>query len=78
MAQLVKLNGFEKALIEEGMKSVIQHFAEDIARAKAEGKNHLFGEDYIPMVVSEIFTKLGIESPNEKKYFEFNSQNQEQ
>jgi hypothetical protein len=73
-----KLNEFEKALIKEGMKSVIQHFSEDIARAKAEGKNHLFGENYIPMVVSEIFNKLEIELADEKEYFMFNSQTQEQ
>ena len=70
----VKLNEFEKALIEEGLKSVQKSFSEDIAQAKSEGKNHLFGENYIPMVVSEIFTKLNIE-PKDKTCWVLNSQN---
>lgn len=70
----VKLNEFEKALIEGGLKAMEQHFSEDIARAKSEGKNHLFSENYIPMVVSEIFTKLSIE-PKERTYWGLKSQN---
>lgn len=66
MAQLVDLNDFEKALIVEGLERVKQSFSEDIAQAKAEGKLHLFSENYIPMVMKEIFTKLGIEPQNQE------------
>ena len=66
MAQLVDLNGFQKSLIEEGLKAVQHHFSEDIAQAKAEGKNHLFSNEFIEDTLSDIFTQLGIQPKNQK------------
>lgn len=64
--QLVKLNSFEKALVQEGLRIVKQHFSEDIANAKAEGKNHLFSNEFIDDTINNIFTQLNIQPQNQE------------
>ena len=66
MALLVKLNSFQKLLIEEGLKVVQHHFSEDIAQAKAEGKTHLFSNKFIEDTISDIFTQLDIQLQNQE------------
>ena len=55
-----KINEFEKQLIANGLELVTAEVTAEIKEAESKGRNHLFSENYIPMVVSELKAKLGI------------------
>jgi len=56
-----RINGFEKQLIARGLELVTAEVAAEIKAAESKGKIHIFGENYIPMVVGELKSKLEIE-----------------
>jgi len=54
------LNEWEKHVISEGLEMVVLSMTEKIRKAESEGKNHIFHESYMPMVVDVIKDKLEI------------------
>ena len=62
-----KLNGFEKWLVEEGIKKISTAMKEDIKLAESSGKRHIMTEGYIDMVVEELLVKINNFSKKEKK-----------
>ena len=57
-----KINEFEKQLIARGLELVIAEVTTEIKVAESEGKRHIFGENFVPMIVKELKEKLKIES----------------
>lgn len=55
-----KLNGFDKWLIQEGIKMIVEKLKEDIVTIEESGKNALYTAGYIEGVAREIFEKLKI------------------
>ena len=55
---MAKLIGFEKIMISEGIKMFANAFKEEIKTTTEQGKIHMFTEEYIDMMVSEIKSKL--------------------
>ena len=53
-----KLNGFEKYLIEEGLKLVAAQMKAEITVAEAKGKTALFTTGFVDMTVDETLSKL--------------------
>ena len=53
-----KFNGFEKYLLEEGLKMVMEQMKVDIRKVESEGKNALMTEGYVDMVGKETLEKL--------------------
>jgi len=56
------INAFEKQLISRGLELVIAEVTAEIKETESNGKNHIFGENFIPMVVKDLKSKLKIES----------------
>ena len=55
---MAKLSGFEKFIIREGVKMYTDTLKQDIKKATEQGKVHLMSEEYVDMLVSEIESKL--------------------
>jgi hypothetical protein len=53
-----KFNGFEKYLLEQGLKMVMEQMKEDIRKVESEGKNSPMTEGYVDMVGKETLEKL--------------------
>ncbi len=62
-----KLNGFEKWLVEEGLKRISTEMKEEIKLAESSGKRHIMTERYVDMVVEELLKKINNFSKKEKK-----------
>jgi len=62
-----KLNGFEKWLVEEGIKKISTAMKEEIKLAESSGKRHIMTEGYVDMVVEELLKKINNFSKKEKK-----------
>jgi hypothetical protein len=55
---MAKIIGFEKTMVSEGIKMYADAIKQDIKKATEQGKVHMFSEEYIDMLVSEIESKL--------------------
>ena len=55
---MAKIIGFEKIMVSEGIKIFENAFKEEIKTTTEQGKRHMFTEEYIDMLVSEIESKL--------------------
>jgi hypothetical protein len=53
-----KLTGFEKYLIEEGLKLVAEKMKAEITVAESNGKNALFTVGFVDMTMDETLSKL--------------------
>lgn len=53
-----KLNGFERHLIEEGLKLVSEKMKQEITDAESKGKNSLFTAGFVDMQVDATLEKL--------------------
>ena len=53
-----KLTGFEKYLIEEGLKLVAEKMKAEITVAEAKGKTSLFTAGFVDMTMDETLSKL--------------------
>ena len=53
-----KLTGFEKYLIEEGLKLVAEKMKAEITVAEAKGKTALFTTGFVDMTVDETLNKI--------------------
>jgi hypothetical protein len=53
-----KLTGFEKYLIEEGLKLVAEKMKVEITTAESKGKTALFTAGFVDMTVDETLSKL--------------------
>ena len=53
-----KFNGFEKYLLERGLKMVMEEMKSVIRKVEAEGKNALMTEGYVDMIGKETLEKL--------------------
>jgi hypothetical protein len=53
-----KLNGFEKHLIEEGLKLVAQQMKMEIAKAESNNKTPIFTSGFVDMTIDEALSKL--------------------
>lgn len=53
-----KFNGFEKYLLEEGLKLVMEQMKVDIRKVEKSGNNALMTEGYVDMVGKETLDKL--------------------
>ena len=55
---MAKLSGFEKFVISEGVKRYTDTLKQEIKEATEQDKIHMFSEEYVDMLVSEIESKL--------------------
>jgi hypothetical protein len=53
-----KLNGFEKHLIEEGLKLVAQQMKMEIAKAESNNRTPLFTNGFVDLTIDEALSKL--------------------
>jgi hypothetical protein len=53
-----KLNGFEKHLIEEGLKLVAQQMKMEIAKAESSNRTPLFTNGFVDLTIDEALSKL--------------------
>lgn len=62
-----KFNGFEKWLIEEGLKRISTEIKEEIKKTESTNKRHIMTEGYVDMVVEELLKKITNFTKKEKK-----------
>jgi hypothetical protein len=55
---MTKLTGFEKYLIEEGLKLVAEKMKAEITVAEAKGKTPLFTTGFVDITMDETLSKL--------------------
>ena len=55
---MAKLVGFETEIVRQGIKLYADLLKADISKATKQGKNHLFTEGYVDLLVKEIEYKL--------------------
>lgn len=48
-----KLNLFQRFLISKGLELVSEAYKKDIEEATSRGKNHIFTEAYVDMIIKE-------------------------
>ena len=53
-----KLNGFEKYLIEEGLKLVSQKMKMEIEKAKSSNKTPIFTSGFVDLTIDDTLSKL--------------------